>query len=320
MRGVIAGLALVALGACVATSSERPPPPSLDPGAVGFAFSPPSSEPAGVEAFFDRAASLGQTVAWVGPWTDLDRVGTVMYDQAVAHGLAPVIVIGFPDGPDGVREVPTDAGSFVESVSAWVEEHPIPLLGIGVETDTAIYEVSHEAFDRYVDLFARTADAVHAVSPDTRLFPGFQLERIRGLRGGLYGGETGADRWSLTDRFPKADLIGFSTYPGLIFTSPNEIPDDYFSQVAGSLAKPLVFTEIGWQAGGELGPWTGSDAAQAEFISDWLPQITASADVAIWSFLWDPVGAPSPFDTMGLIDGEGSERMGLSVWEDAVNG
>lgn len=159
------------------------------------------------------------------------------------------------------------------------------------------------------------AEAVHEVSPGTKVFPGFQLERLRGLKGGVFGDEPSAGNWDLVDGFPGADAIGFTTYPGLVFTDPEEIPPEYYSEIFDYVSKPIVFTEVGWQAGGELGDWSGTPRAQASYVADWLPEMADMAEVTIWSFLWDQETAPQAFATMGLIDADGTARPALEVWE-----
>ena len=98
----------------------------------------------------------------------------------------------------------------------------------------------------------------------------------------------------------KADMIGFTTYPGLIYKNPDDIPDDYYSVIKQRINKPIVFTEIGWFREGPVG-WESSDDEQKLFVE--IPPTRISLDVRlnIWSFLYDP-DTDSLFRTMGLLE------------------
>jgi hypothetical protein len=167
-----------------------------------------------------------------------------------------------------------------------------------------------------VQLFADTYDAVKKKSPDTKVFTVFQLEHLKGLKGGLYGGvnDPGAAEWALIDRFPKADLVGFTTYPGLIFKDPSEMPADYYAEIRNHSSKPVAFTEIGWQSEAWPAGWESGDAEQAAFVSRFF-ELTGglNKEMAIWSFLYDPA-AQKPFDSMGLIKKDGMKRPAWDIW------
>lgn len=281
---------------------------------VGFSVSPRAFDEDGLADFYDTAGDLGSAVAWVGPWQDLAEGGRWATTMTREHGLVPVVVTGFPT-EEGTRSVPEDSSQLVSEVVGFVEENPVPYLGVGVETNTFLWEESVEEFEKYVVLFADVAAAVHEVAPGTKVFPGFQLERLRGLKGGLFGDEPTDPEWDLLDRFPAADAIGFSTYPGLVFTHPDEMPDDYYSTILHHVDKPIVFTEVGWQAGGDLARWSGTPEKQATYVDAWVPELADVGDMVIWSFLWDQETPPA-FETMGLVPGSDDERPALQAWRE----
>lgn len=280
---------------------------------VGFSISPRAFDEEGLDDFYETAGELGSTVAWVGPWQDLADGGRWATTLSEERGLVPVVVTGFPTKND-LRVLPENSAQLIDTVVGFVEENPVPYLGVGVETDTFLWEESPEEFHRFVALFAEVADAIHEAAPETKVFPGFQLERLRGLKGGLFGDEPTDPEWELLDRFPTADAIGFSTYPGLVFTDPAEMPDNYYSTILQHVDKPVVFTEVGWQAGGDLADWTGTPERQSAYVGTWLPELADTGDMVIWSFLWDQEAAPPAFDTMGLISGSDDERLALHMW------
>ncbi|HEX9761905.1 MAG TPA: hypothetical protein VGA97_02280, partial [Acidimicrobiia bacterium] len=191
--------------------------------------------------------------------------------------------------------------------------------GLGVEIDTQ-WRNRPDDFEVFVDLFAAVAAAVDEVSPDTKLLTVFQLERLSGMHGGLFGGTNDPTlaAWDLIDRFPDADIIGFTTYPGLVFSDPSEIPDDYYTrlnQYAGG--RPIAFTEMGWQSAGQYGVYSGTEQKQEAFVERFL-ELTAGADMAfyIWSFLYDQQ-APGPFASMGLVDRVRRPKLAWWAWQES---
>jgi hypothetical protein len=257
----------------------------------------------------------GSLIAWVGAWPEIAQGGDLVSGLSVRFDYVPVVVTGFPSGADQLRVVPDDATEMIETVASWVAENRMPYLGFGVEINSFLEEKAPEDFRWFVEVFPDVVAAGHEVSPETKVFPVFQLERLRGLRGGLFGGETVDPQWELIDLFPDADAIGFTTYPGLIFPRPGDMPADYYSEILGYTDKPIVFTEVGWQAGGDLGEWSGTEAKQAEFISEKVGELAGMAEMVIWSFLWDQNAAPPPFDTMGVIDDANQRRTGFEAWQ-----
>lgn len=309
---------LILLTACAATSDASTTTGSVtwDTGRpfVGFSLSPRSYDQTGFDEFFGRAVDAADLVAWVGAWSDLEQGGTLVYDRASDYGYVPVVVTGFPTDADGRRVIPEDSDEVIDTVAGWVADQPVPFLGFGVETNSFLWEKAPDDFEWYVETFRELAKAVHDVSADTVVFPGFQLERLRGMKDGLFGGERTEPNWELIDRFPDADAIGFTTYPGLIFPTPAGMPDDYYDEIRTHTDKPLVFTEVGWQAGGELGQWTGTPQSQDDYVTKRLPELAGMSEMVIWSFLYDQQAGGPAFQTMGLIDSSGSERPAWATW------
>lgn len=314
-------IALVLLAACsgAGTASTGADPtgdatlPSIPEGPLlGLTFSPLAFDQEGIDGFFEAASESADAVAWLGPWDDIDSGGTLVYEQARQRDMVPVIVAGLRSDESGRRVLPDDAEDVAARLAGWVEEHPVHYLGFGVETDT---HLSPDDFERYAEIFGVVAQSVHKISPETIVFPGFQLERLQGLRGGLYGEEDTEPRWDLLQMFPEADAVGFSSYPGLIYPTPSAVPSGYYASAAEEAGLPVVITELGWQAGGDLGEWSGSPDEQAEFVRDVVPGLAREAQVTIWSFLFDQAAAPPPFDSMGLADSNGDARPTLEAWE-----
>lgn len=281
---------------------------------VGFSLSPAGYDEAGLNEFFAKAGEGADLVAWVGAWQDLGQGGTLVYDLSADHDYVPVVVTGFPTGADGRRVMPDDPDELIDTVVDWVAGHPVPFLGFGVEINSFLWENAPDDFEWFVTLFPEVANAVHAVSPDTIVFPGFQLERLRGLKDGLFGGKRTTAEWELLDRFPAADAIGFTTYPGLIYPTPPELPADYYTEIRSHTDKPIIFTEVGWQSGGELGEWSGTPLLQDDFVAERLPDLADMSEMVIWSFLYDQEAGGPAFGSMGLVDSDGNERPAWNTW------
>ena len=291
----------------------------------GFSFSPRTFGGDDFLPFFETATSAADVITWAGDWFELDKPTSAPYtitELGDDYGYEPLIIVGFFN--QGARELirPLDDATldiYVALATDYARTHQPAYFSVGVEVDI-LYETSPLEFDRFVDLFSRTADAIHEVSPDTKVFTAFQLERLRGLRGGLFGGENDEAQatWELIDRFPTADLIGFTTYPSLIFDHPDDIPADYYTEILDHTTKPVAFVEAGWQAEDIASGWEGSEDEQVVFVERFIATATElDAELAIWSFLHDIPGFP-PFESMGLIPTNGPPRAGWTTWQELV--
>lgn len=142
---------------------------------------------------------------------------------------------------------------------------------------------------------------------------------MKGLSGGLFGGinDPTKSQWSLLDRFPKSDIIAFTTYPGLIYENPSEIPADYYSEIKSHTVKPIAFTEIGWHSGTGPTGWESSDAEQAGFVTTFFSLTEElNKELVIWSFLYDQ-DISEPFNSMGLRRSDGNAKPAWDSWVNA---
>lgn len=259
----------------------------------------------------------------------MEKAGSAPYvvaDTVMASSQSdntPVIELQVFSQASGKLLRPLDEATqkrYIDSAVAFVKKYPDVYLGIGIEVDI-LSEKSPADFEALIQLFDKTYDAVKSASPETRVFTIFQLEKIKGLNGGLFGGvnDTKLNQWSLLRRFAKADLSAFTTYPGLVFKAPSDIPDDYYTDISSYTDKPVIFTEIGWQSASISAEWQSNEAMQADFIELFFSQIASmETELAIWSFMYDPP-APKPFDSMGLFRADGTPRPGWQIWLDSGN-
>lgn len=338
MRRIWLAMAVVALlaGACDQEAGMPPVTTVTTAGASGqaggdtlrgFSLSPRSSSAEDFTAFLDHVAEGATLLEWVGDameWGGTDAGPGVTVGLAAQTGVEPITVGGWARTEDGEFLRPlTDevADEYVKAAASFAARHQPRLMGFGVEVDSN-WRAHPDEWDSATELFARFATEIETSSPETSVFVVFQLERMRGMNGGLFGGENdpATATWHLIDDFPDADLIAFTTYPGLVFESPADLPDEYYSSILEHVDRPVAFTEVGWQAGGDLGPYAGDPDAQAEFIAR-FDELLADLDVRFvtWAFMYDPpIG--EPFTTMGLFDSTGEPRRGWETWLAVVAG
>ncbi|MFV1971438.1 MAG: hypothetical protein ACC683_10620, partial [Acidimicrobiia bacterium] len=314
MRGFVVAVFAVALvlGACTASSDS--PPPDDGGRLYGVALSARSGSAEDFESFFDLASDAGDVLLHNGDWGTLDaESGAFAVTMIVGEerGLIPAIGISANDFKTLIR--PLDEATradYLGRLEEFLEVYQPRYLGIGNEVNTVATENPDE-YEVLVDLFADAAAIVEATSPETILYPVFQYEWLIGRRGGIFGRENRPEdeQWSLLDGYPDAEAIGITTYPGLVFSDPDEIPPDYYGAIADNTDLPIVFTEMGWQSGGGPPGYEGSDEQQARFISR-FDELTVDLDVlvAIWPFIFDTQVDIVPFDSMGLRRPDGSPR------------
>lgn len=297
-----------------AAGAERP--------LTGLSLSPRSYGGDDFRAFFERAAEAGSLVRWAGDWAELGREDgppAAVATLARRYGMVPMVETGVFSA--GARELfrpltPETRANYVEWAASFCEAHAPPYLGVGVEVDFH-HRTDPDSFETFVDLFAETHAAVKAVSPDTLVYTGFQLEQLRGLRGGLFGGETdpGSADWALLDRFPDADLTAVTSYPGLIYGDPDEVPGDYYAALADHTDRPIAVTETGWSVETKGQGWESDEAEQADFVER-LFALTAGLDVEalLWVWLHEQADETGAFSGTSLLRDDGSERPAWEAW------
>jgi hypothetical protein len=285
----------------------------------GVSLSPRSFTGDDFVAFFAKAAEAGEVITWAGDWMDLvnDTAAKTHMALSGVFGYEPVILLNYLDPSTGesLRGLtPELREAYLASLTAFAEEHQPGYVAVGVEVNS-VYLKSPDDYPPFVGFFQEAYDAVKAVSPDTVVFTVFQLERMKGLNGGLFGGENdpSASQWGLIDDFPSTDIVAFTSYPCLAFGDPSEIPGDYYTEILSHTSKPIAFVELGWFRDGFPG-WESDVSEQAEFIDRFFLLTEETEPVmVIWSFLYD-VDAAQPFDSMGLLDYDETSTEAWDAW------
>jgi hypothetical protein len=289
---------------------------------TGVGLSPKSAQPYDIINFFKTAGGAGNTLVWAGDWKEFDYARgfpTLLVEQCYLNGLTAVIEVSAFNQSGGKLLRPLDEKTlqkYVSGAAGFASQYQPRYLGLGADSD-ALYSRSPADFDKFVKLFDRTCDAVRAVSPGTKIFTTFQLEKMKGLNGGLYGGANDPSKnlWFLLDKFPGADLIAFNTYPGMIYKTPSEIPADYFTSIKAYTVKPLAISGTGWQSAPGPAGWPGSEAQQAEYVQVFFAYSgDLNPEFSAWSYLYDPTALAEPFSSMGLLRGDGTSRPAWYAW------
>lgn len=311
-RVVALVLALLVGASC---GSDPSPVPSASP-RTGFGLSPQSYEGNDLPDFLTLVRGNADLLMHAGAWSELARPNSpfhVMSALAAQQGLDTVIVLS-PSAAGQLLQPLDNAtrAGYLDSLRAFLSEFHPDYLGLANEVN--ILETDDPAaFEQVAGLWAAAVPIVRELSPHTEVFVTFQYEWLLGNRGGWFGGAEVVADWSALDRFPGADMVGFTTYPSLVFDDPEALPADYYTQIAGHTDLPVLFTEIGWTADEGLPLLPGSEQEQVAFI-DVLQQQTATlgAEVLVWTFVYgDPIQQPA-FRGMTLRRADGSAR---PVWE-----
>jgi hypothetical protein len=284
----------------------------------GVSLSPRSFSEEDFLDFFSKARQAGEIVMWAGDWQEMARQessGPIVISRlASSYDYTPLIEVTIHSEGTLLRPLnESNKQIYLDSIVSFAAEHTPPYLGLGIEINS-VYENSPEDFDEFVTFYNGAYDAVKNVSPETAVFTVFQLEKMKGHT--LWSDEP-ADpdnpQWSLLDRF-QIDLYAFTTYPGLVYRAPHDIPTDYYHEISDHVSKPVAFTELGWHSEGSPVGWESSVEEQAEFVDTFF-RLTENLEmeIAIWSFLYDPE-IIEPFRSMGLRNEDGTARPAWDRW------
>ncbi|MSQ61277.1 MAG: hypothetical protein EXR43_01670 [Dehalococcoidia bacterium] len=155
------------------------------------------------------------------------------------------------------------------------------------------------------------------VSPDTRVFASFQYEDLLGK---IPWNKHDPD-WKLLDQFGnKLDLFAISTYPSLLATPVQDLPEDYYTQVSDHTSLSPAILDMGYSSGpGARGVNVGSEAEQARF----LLHAQGAADrlgmrFVVWYAHSDPKYILDPpldaYASIGLRATDGKAKAAWAIW------
>lgn len=317
----IVAVSLVAVGGILTSLTQSTPPTTTTSFQKGVTLSPKSFQQDDFTDFFTKAKQAGNIVSWAGDWNELGNENgspNVVAELASTYSYTPVIETQFFTQSSGRLLRPLDEStkqSYKSSAVAFAEKYKPKYLALGVEPDM-LYEKSPADFDQFAKFYSEVYDAVKAVSPNTKVFTIFQLEQMKGLNGGLFGGvnDPSKAKWHLMDSFPKNDIAAFTTYPNLIYKNPSDIPEDYYTEIKSHTSKPVAFTEIGWHSAPSPSGWESNETKQAEFVKRFFALTeNTNIEMAIWAFMYDQKTI-EPFNSMGLFRNNGTAKPAWDMW------
>jgi len=296
---------LLTLAACAQPSPEEPKPDR------GFYLSPASTGEEDFSTFMDLTTQA-KYVGWSGDWMELQdesKAPHVLAKLSEQYGYEPIIVVQFFTQANGVllRELDKQTKeTYKKLIVDFAETYKPKYVGLGIEVNE-LQDPTH--VDEFALLFAQCYEQIKEVSPKTQVFTSFQYERMRG-GGGLFG-KKNRPQWDLLERFRHADIIGFTTYPNLVFADPKDIPIGYYESLLNKTDKPIAFPEVAWHAGSVPG-WESSPQEQEAFVKI-FNQISAQTRPAfsLWTHVFDQDVDP-PFDSLGLR----TKQEARPAWDD----
>src|SRR5690606_14347550 len=191
-------------------------------------------------------------------------------------------------------------------------------LALGVEVDLIYRGRGDGPFRNFLSLYFEAYDAVKSVSEHTLVFPTFQYEDMLGL---LNTGSPTLPSWGLVNRFePKIDALAITSYPGLVFSSVSEVPEDYYEALRDRIDRPVLFASVGWHSAGEAG--SEQDRAQSAFLQRVITALDSlGGRLLIWYLGRDPETVPAGFEPlahMGMYDVAGNPKNVWGVWLSAL--
>ena len=211
------------------------------------------------------------------------------------------------------------ANELKRAAVATAKKYQPKYLSLGVESNT-LYLFQQESFNRYVKAARDIYDAVKAVSPDTKVMNNFQLERMKGQTG--LSGQAFDPHWDLLSRFEgKMDLVSFTVYPYLHYSTPDAIPDDYLAEIRQHTDLPVMITETGWPTRDTRSGVEGSDQLQIDYMMELFRQSAAiNLEGLIWVFPHDASFgiAGGIFDHISMRYNSGEAKPAFDYWQAAL--
>lgn len=194
-------------------------------------------------------------------------------------------------------------------------------LTLAVETNLIRLAAPSSLYASLVTMSNAAAQQIRATGSQTKLMVSVQVDVAWGRIGA--GSYVGIDR----DRadFPFIQALGLSSYPYLSgFTTPEEIPLDYYSRLVTGNVLPMLVVEGGWTSGAVTGV-TSTPDLQARYIRRQMQiadtaklvgvfQITFT-DFELASFPVPPGSILPLFAQLGLVDVNYRAKPALAVWD-----
>jgi hypothetical protein len=225
-----------------------------------------------------------------------------------------------PPGVDAQKGFldPDVRNAFVAYAAYVAKNYKPDYLAIGVEINMT-YERAPEQFAAFETLYDEAYAIVKGNSPETKVFPTFQLEDLEGAFGDVH-----PPRWELIERFSgKMDVLAISTYPFLgEVRMASEVRADYYSQLRQHWDGEIIISETGYPSAPVEGRViVGTEADQNAYLKRLLSEANSLGfSHVVWFAALDPAfastGAASVFKDIGLRKSDGSNKLAWATWEE----
>lgn len=130
--------------------------------------------------------------------------------------------------------------------------------------------------------------------------------------------------------FGFIEELGISSYPYFGYTSPADIPHDYYSKIADEAGMPVFVSEGGWPSQSFAGPnnaqIVSSESRQAEYFSKQAELLTHARAIGLFSLTFTDidVSAIPPgvdptiqyFTYLGVVDKDLKEKEAFEKWRE----
>ena len=191
-------------------------------------------------------------------------------------------------------------------------------LALGAEVNMQRHRAP-EQFDAFISLYAEAYESVKAASPDTLVFPTFQLEDLLGLLDDIH-----PPQWEALEPFRgRMDALAITTFPYLAeIRSYQALPANYYSQLNEHYIGDILIAEAGYTSAPIDGrPIIGSEPDQQQFLSFLLENMDVRGfDALIWFAALDPQfaaeGPSAVLKDAGLRYSDGSNKDAWTIWEE----
>ena len=337
----------LALGSCGgggdgATLTPGPPARSWR---LGFSPNPPvptaQAVLQGIDLWSQRAefAMIHEEL----PWTDLlggmtpaailtrDKVQLVSYLRS--KGLTLLFMADPTDGLSRADEAPQLRAlgrslaepavqqayrDYVLAVSSMLQP---AYLGLAAETNLIRAAAPGALYSAVVQAANAAAGDLLAAGSAAIPFTSVQLETAWGVLGA--GGSFQGITRDLSD-FAFSQLLGYSSYPYLAYSTPEDIPHDYYSRIAAGQPRPVMVVEGGWTSA-NVGTVASSPAIQARYVTrhaDLLDSVSAKGLIQLVFADIDTSALPPPipvnlplFTQIGLCTSNFTPKPALAAWD-----
>jgi hypothetical protein len=196
-------------------------------------------------------------------------------------------------------------------------------IGLAAETNLIRAAAPRPVYDAVVKMTNDAAADLRARGVTTPLYVSVQVEVAWGRLAGTAGNYVGIDD-DLRD-FSFITALGLSSYPYLAgFTSPESIPNDYYSRIPGTRNLPLMVVEGGWTSASVPG-FQSSPEIQARYIRRQTDILEAAHGAALFQLTFtdldisaipQPPGSILPlFAALGMVDTQLRPKAALAVWD-----